>query len=132
MGLDYNSSENNRAYKDDIMSIIGTTNQQYILEEDEIKGVLRRYEGTIYNNPQKNIKNLTKYLLCRELVNWTSKTMLCMILYNNKHLKYLYIKTLTQYDYNKEVPKPYEYNDYYFPDYNDNHFDNKLGSIYAK
>ena len=26
MGLDYNSSVNNRAYKDDIISIIGTTN----------------------------------------------------------------------------------------------------------
>ena len=26
MGLDFNTNENNRAYKDDIVSIIGTTN----------------------------------------------------------------------------------------------------------
>lgn len=45
MGYEYIAAQNSRIYKDDIVSIIGTTNQQYILEEDEIKNVLRRYEG---------------------------------------------------------------------------------------
>lgn len=40
------NNEHYRGYKDDIVSIIGSSNQ-YVLEEDEVKDVLRRYDGNL-------------------------------------------------------------------------------------